>query len=114
MKIVFENGDRKIVAEGSSAQAAEFFLDLRGGGWTEDQTALAMEDQRAVMAGETITVNGIDIYQYVDSVNAPEEPIRILCDLAHAVENSREKGRKPIIICSLCDVIEHAATSDTD
>ena len=62
MKIVFEAGDRRIVAEGNTLQAAEFFLNLRGGGLTERHTALAMEDQRAVMAGETITVNGIDIY----------------------------------------------------
>jgi len=62
MKIVFEKGNRKIVAEGHSAQAAEFFLSLHGGGFNAEQTAAAMEDQRAVMDGETITVNGIDIY----------------------------------------------------
>ena len=62
MKIVFERGDRKIVAEGSSNQAIEFFLDLHGGGMTAHQTACAMEDRRAVLDGETITVNGIDIY----------------------------------------------------
>lgn len=62
MKIAFEYKGRKIVAEGNSSQAAEFFLDIHGGGLNEDQTAAAMEAQRAVMAGETITVNGIDIY----------------------------------------------------
>ena len=62
MKIAFERGDRKIVAEGSTKQAAEFFLDVCGGGLNEDQVAQAIEAQRAVMAGEPITINGIYIY----------------------------------------------------
>lgn len=62
MNVVFEKGDRRITVEAHTLQAAEMFLNIRGGGLTERHTALAMEDQRAVMAGEPITVNGIDIY----------------------------------------------------
>ena len=62
MNVVFENGDRRITVEAHTLQAAEMFLNIRGGGLTERHTVLAMEDQRAVMAGEPITVNGIDIY----------------------------------------------------
>ena len=62
MKIVFEKGDRRVEIEAHTLEAAGMFLDLRGGGLTERHTALAMEDQRAVMVGEPITVNGVDIY----------------------------------------------------
>ena len=61
MNIVFENskGRRHVVAEEDSHGC---FLEINGGGYTEDQTMRAMEDRRAVLDGETITVNGIDIY----------------------------------------------------
>ena len=62
MKIVFEMGDRRWTVEAHTLKASGMFLDLRGGGLTERHTVLAMEDQRAVMAGEPITVNGVDIY----------------------------------------------------
>lgn len=60
MKIVFEKGDRKIVV--AEEDSHSMFLDLHGGGYNEDQTARAMEDRRAVLDGETLVVNGIDIY----------------------------------------------------
>ncbi len=62
MKVIFEKGDRRVAIEAETLDAAGMFLDLRGGGLTYRHTALAMEDQRAVMAGEPITVNGVDIY----------------------------------------------------
>lgn len=62
MNIVFENtkNGRKVVKAEEDSHA--MFLDIRGGGWTESETMHAMEDRRAVLDGENITVNGIDIY----------------------------------------------------
>ena len=60
MNVVFEKNGKRLVR--SQEDAAAVFLELHGGGWTEEQTALAMEDQRAVLDGETICVNGVDIY----------------------------------------------------
>jgi hypothetical protein len=62
MKVVFEKGDKKLVADVGDYKVAQWFLDVNGGGMNEDQTARAMEDQRAVLEGETICVNGVDIY----------------------------------------------------
>lgn len=61
MKVVFENtkGRRHVVDAEDSHRC---FLEIHGGGYNEDQTARAMEDRRAVLDGEIITVNGIDIY----------------------------------------------------
>lgn len=65
MNIVFEKGDRKIVL--AEEDSHRMFLDLNGGGYNEDQTASAMEDRRAVLEGETITVSGVDIYTEEDT-----------------------------------------------
>ena len=65
MKIGFEGKaiGRHVIAEEDSHR---YFLDIHGGGMNENQTARAMEDRRAVLDGETITVNGIDIYTEED------------------------------------------------
>jgi len=60
MNVVFEKGTRKIVL--AEEDSHRMFLDLNGGGYNEGQTAKAMEDRRAVLDGECITVNGVDIY----------------------------------------------------
>ena len=62
MKIIFEVGNRRLEAEANTLEASGIFLDIRGGGLTERHTMLAMDDQRAVMEGETIMVNGVHIF----------------------------------------------------
>ena len=68
MNVAFENqkNGRRLVLAG--VELTSMFLELNGGGYTADQTAKAMEDYRAVVDGEPITIG--DVYCY-----APEEEV---------------------------------------
>lgn len=64
MSVTFENETtgRKLTVE--DHDAARVFLELHGGGMNEDQTARAMEDQRAVLDGEPVNIG--DVYCYAE------------------------------------------------